>query len=280
MTEFPLLLKDFDKMCVKSASYTPSEYGYSPINRPITEYLKYGVINLDKTCGPSSHEVVSWVKRMLPGCEKTGHNGTLDPNVSGNLLICIDRATRLVKSQQELGKQYVAVCQFQHFDLFLEKVGKEEFKRRCVSALKTLIAPQLQRPPEEGCAVKRVLRLREIYNINFLECDLSNGRLLLTVDCESGTYIRTLCYHIGLLVGCEAYMAELRRTRSGFLTARTNMVTLHQVLDACWMYKERGDDSYLRKVVMPLEFLLIKMKKIIIKDSAVNAICHGAPVLI
>lgn len=128
--------------------------------------------------------------------------------------------------------------------------------------------------------MKRVLRLREIYNINFLECDLSNGRLLLTVDCESGTYIRTLCYHIGLLVGCEAYMAELRRTRSGFLTAKTNMVTLHQVLDACWLYKERGDDSYLRKVVMPLEFLLIKMKKVIIKDSAVNAICHGAPVLI
>lgn len=60
--------------------------------------LKYGVINLDKTSGPSSHEVVSWVKRMIPGCEKTGHSGTLDPKVTGNLLICLDRATRLVKS--------------------------------------------------------------------------------------------------------------------------------------------------------------------------------------
>ena len=95
---FPLLLSRFEQMCVKSASYTPTNCGFSPINRPIAEYLKYGVINLDKTPGPSSHEVVSWVKNIL-GCEKTGHSGTLDPTVTGNLLVCIDRATRLVKSQ-------------------------------------------------------------------------------------------------------------------------------------------------------------------------------------
>ena len=107
-TEFPLLLKDFQKMCVKSASYTPTQCGFSPLMRPIQQYIQYGVINLDKTAGPSSHEVVSWAKRMI-GCEKTGHSGTLDPNVSGNLLVCLDRATRLVKNQQELGKQYVTI---------------------------------------------------------------------------------------------------------------------------------------------------------------------------
>lgn len=72
--------------------------------------------------------------------------------------------------------------------------------------------------------------------MKFLECDLQNGRLLFTVDCESGTYIRTLCFHIGLLVGCEAYMLELRRTRSGFLDRHTNMVTLHNIMDAFYLY--------------------------------------------
>lgn len=79
-----------------------------------------------------------------------------------------------------------------------------------------------------------------------------------------------------MLVGCEAYMLELRRTRSGFLTNKANMVTLHQLLDAVWLYKNKNDESYLRKVVMPMEFLLIKEKIIIVKDSAVSAICHGA----
>lgn len=56
--------------------------------------MHYGVINLDKPANPSSHEVVAWVKRMLR-VEKTGHSGTLDPKVTGCLIVCIDRATRL-----------------------------------------------------------------------------------------------------------------------------------------------------------------------------------------
>jgi len=62
----------------------------------------YGVINLDKPANPSSHEVVAWVRRILR-VEKTGHSGTLDPKVTGCLIVCIDRATRLVKSQQGAG---------------------------------------------------------------------------------------------------------------------------------------------------------------------------------
>lgn len=69
---------------------------------------RYGVINLDKPANPSSHEVVAWIKRILK-VEKTGHSGTLDPKVTGCLIVCIERATRLVKSQQGAGKEYVAV---------------------------------------------------------------------------------------------------------------------------------------------------------------------------
>lgn len=71
-------------------------------------FIRYGIINLDKPSNPSSHEVVSWVKKIL-GVEKTGHCGTLDPKVTGCLIICIERATRLAKAQQAAGKEYVAV---------------------------------------------------------------------------------------------------------------------------------------------------------------------------
>ena len=63
---------------------------------------------MDKPANPSSHEVVAWIKRILR-VEKTGHSGTLDPKVTGCLIVCIERATRLVKSQQSAGKEYVTI---------------------------------------------------------------------------------------------------------------------------------------------------------------------------
>lgn len=109
-SEWPLLLKNFDKLVVRTNHYTPVPQGSSPLKRPLKEYLKSGYINLDKPSNPSSHEVVSWIKRILK-VEKTGHSGTLDPKTSGCLVVCIDRATRLVKSQQGAGKEYVGVFQ-------------------------------------------------------------------------------------------------------------------------------------------------------------------------
>ena len=70
--------------------------------------IRSGFLNLDKPSNPSSHEVVAWIKRILR-VEKTGHSGTLDPKVTGCLIVCVERATRLVKSQQGAGKEYVCV---------------------------------------------------------------------------------------------------------------------------------------------------------------------------
>ena len=98
-SNWPLLLKNYDRLNVRTSHYTPIAQGHSPLKRPLKEYTQYGVINLDKPANPSSHEVVAWIKRILR-VEKTGHSGTLDPKVTGCLIVCIDRATRLVKSQQ------------------------------------------------------------------------------------------------------------------------------------------------------------------------------------
>lgn len=93
-SEWPLLLKNYNDLIIRTGHYTPIASGYSPLNRPLKDYLQYGIINLDKPANPSSHEVVAWIRKILQ-VEKTGHSGTLDPKVTGNLLVCIDRATRL-----------------------------------------------------------------------------------------------------------------------------------------------------------------------------------------
>jgi H/ACA ribonucleoprotein complex subunit 4 len=86
------------------------------------------VINLDKPANPSSHEVVAWVKRILE-VEKTGHSGTLDPKVTGCLIVCIERATRLVKSQQSAGFSLLCLVPFNfllpNFVPMCRCVGKE-----------------------------------------------------------------------------------------------------------------------------------------------------------
>lgn len=260
MEKNELLLTNCDKMAIKSTDICPSGSGTMPINRPIKEYLKYGVVTIDKPSNPSSHEVVTWVKDIL-NCEKTGHSGTLDPKVTGVLTVCLNRATRLTKSQQNAGKTYVCCIEFK------KETTLEKFKAAC----KKLTGHLFQRPPLM-CAVKRDLRLRWIYEINIIE--FTPKKALFEVKCEAGTYIRTLCTHIGLYIGCGAFMADLRRTQSGW-TKESECVTLHDLKDAYHVYKTTSDEKYLRKVVKPLESLLCEYPRIMIKDSAVNSICYG-----
>ncbi|KAJ1910963.1 centromere/microtubule-binding protein cbf5 [Tieghemiomyces parasiticus] len=268
-SEWPLLLKDFDKLNIRTAHYTPLPHGASPLRRDLATYLKYGVINLDKPSNPSSHEVVAWIKRILK-VEKTGHSGTLDPKVTGCLIVCIDRATRLVKSQQGAGKEYVAVLRL-HDGLESEKV--------LARAVETLSGAVFQRPPLIS-AVKRQLRIRTIYESKLLEFNNDRHLAVFWVKCEAGTYIRTLCVHLGLLLGVGGHMQELRRVRSGATSENDSMVTMHDVLDAQWAYENARDESYLRYVVRPLESLLVSYKRIVVKDSAVNSICYGAKMMI
>jgi H/ACA ribonucleoprotein complex subunit 4 len=136
-----------------------------------------------------------------------------------------------------------------------------------------------QRPPLIS-AVKRQLRVRTIYESKLYEYDEERHLAVFWVSCEAGTYIRTLCVHLGLLLGVGGHMQELRRVRSGILGEENNLVTMHDVLDAQWRYDNLKDESYLRRVIMPLEVLLTNYKRIVVKDSAVNAICYGAKLMI
>jgi len=264
-SNWPLLLKNFDSLLVRSYHYTPIPSGSSPTSRPIEEHLKYGVINLDKPANPSSHEIVAWIKKILK-VEKTGHSGTLDPKVTGCLIVCLNRATRLVKAQQSAGKEYVAIVKFHNP---IENISEID------SCLKKLTGACFQRPPLIS-SVKRELRIRTIYDYKLYEFDKEKNMAIFWISCEAGTYVRTMCVHLGMLAKVGGHMQELRRVRSGILKEDETMVTMHDVLDAQYVYEQTKNDDYLRRVVRPLEILLTNYKRIVIKDSSINAICYGA----
>uniref|UniRef100_A0A7E4V390 Putative H/ACA ribonucleoprotein complex subunit 4 n=1 Tax=Panagrellus redivivus TaxID=6233 RepID=A0A7E4V390_PANRE len=266
---WPLLLKNYDQLNSLTSHFTPLVEGNSPLQRPIREYLSAGCINLDKPSNPSSHEVVSWVKNILR-VDKTGHSGTLDPKTSGVLVVCIDRATRLVKSQQNLGKEYVCVFR-------LHGTVKEE--KQINQALEKLLGAQFQRPPLIS-AVKRQLRIRSIYDFKIYDYDADRQMGAYWIKCEAGTYVRTHCVQLGILLGTGAHMDELRRVRSGVTSENDQISSMHDILDAQYVFDHQKDESYLRRVVRPLESLLTGHKRIIMKDSAVNAICYGAKILV
>lgn len=100
------------------------------------------------------------------------------------------------------------------------------------------------------------------------------------VSCEAGTYVRTLCVHLGYMLGVGGHMQELRRVRSGALKEDQTMATMHDVKDAQWLFENFNDESYLRRVVMPLELLLTDLPRVVVKDTTVNAICYGAQLML
>lgn len=100
------------------------------------------------------------------------------------------------------------------------------------------------------------------------------------MSCEAGSYIRTMCVHLGLMLGVGGQMLELRRVRSGIQHEKDGLVTMHDVLDAQYLYDNHKDESLLRRVIRPLEGLLVNHKRIIMKDSAVNAVCYGAKIML
>jgi len=268
-SKWPLLLKNYDQLHVRTGHYTPIASGATPLKRPLAEYLKYGVINLDKPANPSSHEVVAWIRRMLR-VEKTGHSGTLDPKVTGCLIVCINRATRLVKSQQGAGKEYIAV---------LRTHAAVDSERTMLRGLEQLTGALFQRPPLIS-AVKRQLRVRTVYANTLIEFDKERNLTIFRVSCEAGTYIRTLCVHLGLVLGVGGHMQELRRSRSGILSENEHLTTMHDVMDAQYQYDQTKDETYLRHVIKPLEILLTNYKRLVLKDSAVNAVCYGAKLML
>jgi len=213
--EFKFPLDEPEQLIIKSQDRTDEKYGCEPEKRNVESLLQYGVINLDKPSGPTSHEVVSWVRKILR-IENAGHGGTLDPKVTGILPCALGRATRVLSALLNAGKEYVGI-------LYLH----EEVNKKKIEKIFELFTDKIYQTPPIKSSVIRKLRIREIYYTKILES--KDNHVLFKVGCEAGTYIRKLCFDIGEALCSGAHMLELRRTRVGDFREDESLVTLQNL---------------------------------------------------
>ncbi|HEY0579085.1 MAG TPA: RNA-guided pseudouridylation complex pseudouridine synthase subunit Cbf5 [Candidatus Nitrosocosmicus sp.] len=256
------VLPQMDNLIKINDSTTDESYGYYPYKRPIKNLLNYGLILLDKPPGHTSHEIVSYVKKIL-GLEKAGHSGTLDPGTTGLLPIGLEEGTKIVPVLLLGPKEYVTLARI-HNQIPVEKLTK---------IIKEFTGQIFQKPPQRS-SVKRQTRIRTIYEMDLL--DQFDRLILLRVLCESGTYIRKLIYDMGEILEAGASMIELRRTKVWDFNDEANFVRLHDLVDAFFLYKEKNEEEKLRKMILPIEAALTHIPAVTIRDTAVDALCHGA----
>ena len=249
------------KRLIKVQAKTNPNYGKSPNERNVDELLSNGFINLDKPNGPTSHQIDAWIKEML-NIDRVGHGGTLDPNATGVLPIGLGDATKALQVLLLADKEYIGVM----------KLHKDIAKKKIKEVTRSFIGEITQLPPVRS-AVKRVKRKRKIYYLDIIQIEKRD--VLFRVGCESGTYVRTLAVDIGKKLKSGAHLSELRRTRVGHLPEEDSII-LQDLKDAYVFWMKDKDDKLIRKIVLPMEKMLDHIPKIVVRDSTVDALCHGA----
>lgn len=232
-----------------------------PGARDFEEHIKKGIIILDKPQGPTSHIVDDHVKKIV-GIDKCSHGGTLDPNVSGVLVIALKDSTKLMPILLTSKKEYVGI-------VYLHKpVPEKDIRKAC----EELIGTVTQLPPKKS-AVARRERERDIYYLEVLEID--GQHVLIKVGCQAGTYIRRLAEQIGWKLGVGSHLLELRRTKSGGFD-EDQCVTLHDLVDAF----STSDENIIKEIVHPLELVGNNGNCVIVGEGAIKNLCNGAPLYV
>ncbi len=246
---------------IRQEASTNEKYGKRPEKRSVEELINYGIVNIDKPAGPTSHQVSSYVQKILK-IKKAGHAGTLDPGVTGCLPVALGRGTRIVQSLLTAGKEYVCLMRL-HDDR-----SEEEIRQ----VLKRFTGKIKQLPPVKS-AVKRRWRYRTIYYNELIE--IKGRQVLFSVGCQAGTYIRKLVHDMGQALGCGANMESLRRTKAGPFN-EFSLATLHDLLDAFVFWKEDNNEEEIRRIIQPIESAVAHLPRIVITDTTVESICQGA----
>ena len=261
-----MTLKQLENLRIIDEDITDAQYGTYYDKRSVQQLLNYGLIILDKPPGPTSHETVAWTKRILK-IAKIGHSGTLDPQVSGVLPLGLGEATKALGVLLLGPKEYHGIGRFHSFP-----------SKTKLDYLLNLFKGEIFQKPPQRSSVLRKTRTRTIYELEILE--QKDTLLLLRVLCEAGTYIRKLFYDMGEILGPGASMIELRRTRVDQFYESEGLVTLHELADAFAVWEEKKDDTKLLKYIQPIEHALSEIKSVVVRDSAVDALCHGAQLAI
>jgi len=231
--------------------------GKLPSERDLSEKLDFGFFLLDKDSGPTSFKAAQRAARIA-GAKKAGHSGTLDPKVTGLLVIGTGRGTRLLRYLLEGGKEYRGTMRL-NLDINREKL---------LEAFEHFTGVIEQMPPVRS-RVKRELRKREIYGFSNIEQD---GRdVHFTVSCEGGTYIRKLCHDMGEYLGCNGHMTGLRRLRVGSFR-------IEDAVTEVKLEELAKDEEALRVFVRPAEEIVPDLPRIYLADHAVRLVAGGIPV--
>ena len=261
-----------------------------------------GVINIYKEKGYTSFHVV-YIIRKLTGEQKVGHTGTLDPDVTGVLPVCIGKATKLVGQLTDTDKTYRCVMAFgmrtDTQDISgkaVESIPEEDVREKIISlaensdpasfisdTIRSFTGETEQIPPmfsalkidgmklvnaaRKGVEVERQPRKVMIYSIEDIEVDESLLSAGFTVCCSKGTYVRTLCEDIGKKIGIPACMASLERTKAAGLDIST-AVTLEDV-------EQAGEKGKLEELIIPADRFLSEYISVTVTDDAVNRLIYG-----
>lgn len=243
---------------------TDDAFGGLPDDRSLEERLASGFILIDKPAGPTSHQLAAWARDLL-GLERLGHGGTLDPFATGVLPLMAGRCMKITNKILKHRKCYIAVFRFK------EPPSEEDLRSTMAS-----MTGRIYNVPPEVSAVKVQVRTRTIHTFELLDIDGKDA--IARITCEAGTYIRTMARDMGLMLNTPVSLKELRRESSGMFDLQ-QCVTMDQLADAVWLWKECGQEDALKRIVHPIEKLLVDVPRCQIKDSAVAALAFGAPLL-
>lgn len=246
----------------------------------------FGVLNINKPLGISSFEVVRKIKK-LAGEKKVGHGGTLDPEASGVLPVCIGKATKAIDFIMKGEKEYIAKVKLGVVTDTYDREGKvlregnvNFTEEEIIKAIHKFEGSIDQVPPmysalkqngkklyelaREGKEVYREPRNITIYSIDILSID--SPIIEIKVRCSKGTYIRSLCYDIGEELGCGAMMWELKRTATGTFTIE-NSVDLKELTE-----------SNISNYIVSLDEIFNKFPKLVVNEKFERLILNGVTI--
>lgn len=246
-----------------------------------------GIIVIDKPKGRTSHDMVYFIRRMT-GIKKVGHTGTLDPDATGVLPLCIGNGTKVSDMLLESDKCYRAELILGKTtdtqDLSGNVIEEKEVNLReeeIIKAVESFVGEIEQIPPmysaikqdgkklyelaRKGIEVERKPRRVTVNEITIVKID--KNTVTIDVDCSKGTYIRTLCSDIGEKLGCGGCMGNLRRTKAGMF----NIDESHTV-EEIEKLKENGK---LGDIILPVDSVFMKYPKIQLNEKQVKSVTNG-----
>jgi H/ACA ribonucleoprotein complex subunit 4 len=234
-------------------------------DKTMEELIKFSILNMDKPSNCTSFDVVDRVRKLF-GLEKCGHFGTLDPQVTGVLPICLEKACKVQEYFMHRDKIYIGKM----------KLHKKISKKQLETAMKKFIGKINQLPPRIS-RVKRIVREREVKKFKLIDYNKEKREASFIAEVQAGTYIRKLIDDLGKTLEIGAQMTELRRIKAGLFSEKDSEFTTIENIEEAFKEFKKGNESLLRKLLIPAEIITELLPVIEVKSEFIEKLYHGSP---